>query len=108
MIDFDLIQLNHTFLLRQFLTRPVSERLGCGPDGEGNIKGHAFFSCIDWIALEAKEITPPFKPKLHSSKDVSNFDATFTSEGIAALCLSFLPPEEEGWFCFFPHSLCGV
>lgn len=35
---------------------------------------------IDWPALLAKKIRPPFEPTIKGSEDVSNFDDEFTSE----------------------------
>ena len=42
------------------------------------IKNHPFFESIDWVKLEKKEITPPFKPKIKFQGDVRNFDKMFT------------------------------
>jgi hypothetical protein len=45
----------------------MSKRLGCQPGaGEKAIKTHPFFRSIDWIALDAKQIKPPFKPRVVS------------------------------------------
>ncbi|RAL65043.1 hypothetical protein DID88_001150 [Monilinia fructigena] len=46
-----------------------------------NIAFETFFllSDIDWDALTKKLITPPFKPKLKSETDTSNFDPEFTN-----------------------------
>lgn len=48
----------------QFIDRDVSTRLGCRPDGDGfdDIRDHAWFSSINWDALEAKKSKPPFVP----------------------------------------------
>jgi len=46
------------------------------------VRQHAFFASIDWVKLEAREVEPPFKPKLRSAKDVGNFDSDFTSEKV--------------------------
>ena len=47
-----------------------------------DIKNHKFFEDIDWIKLEKKEITPPYKPKIKFAGDVSNFDTMFTEMSI--------------------------
>jgi novel protein kinase C epsilon type len=68
-------------ILRGFLTKSMSKRLGCQPGaGEKAIKTHPFFRSIDWIALDAKQIKPPFKPRVRNKRDVDNFDTDFTQE----------------------------
>lgn len=50
------------------MTKNVSRRLGCvaSQGGEQAILDHPFFKEIDWVALEAKKVKPPFKPKIVS------------------------------------------
>ncbi|EGD78676.1 AGC/PKC/ETA protein kinase [Salpingoeca rosetta] len=67
-------------ILTAFLTRPIDRRLGCGPNGDADIRGHRFFRGLDWQRLENRQIPPPFRPKVRGEKDTGNFDVEFTSE----------------------------
>lgn len=69
-------------IVKAFLTKDPSKRLGCvGADGgESAILVHPFFHRrIDWEALRRKNVKPPFRPKISSRLDTSNFDREFTS-----------------------------
>ncbi|CAJ0929798.1 unnamed protein product [Ranitomeya imitator] len=61
--------------VRLFVREP-DRRLGI----KGNIRQHCFFQLIDWERLEKREIEPPFKPKVKSVNDCSNFDKEFLNE----------------------------
>lgn len=67
-------------ILKGFMTKNCSKRLGCTASGEQSILDHPFFREIDWIKLEARQIVPPFKPTIRSKTDVRNFDTDFTKE----------------------------
>jgi len=62
------------------LERDPFSRLGCFPQNCEAIKDHPFFEEMDWVALQNKEIDPPFKPNISGDKDISNFDEEFTAE----------------------------
>lgn len=64
----------------QLLEKDPANRLGT-KEGIDEIISHPFFSSLNFDQLVAKEIEPPFKPKLSADLlDVSNFDTQFTSE----------------------------
>nr|UPI11535.1 protein kinase C, brain isozyme isoform X1 [Mythimna separata] len=65
---------------KAFLIKNPSKRLGCNARGEEDVRTHPFFRRIDWARIEARDVQPPFKPKIKHRKDVSNFDKQFTQE----------------------------
>ncbi|KAI9661127.1 MAG: hypothetical protein M1821_009454 [Bathelium mastoideum] len=64
--------------VKGLLNRNPKHRLGATDDAE-ELKRHPFFADIDWEALAKKNLVPPFKPKLKSETDTSNFDPEFTN-----------------------------
>ncbi len=69
-------------ILKGFLTKNPAKRLGCAvtQGGEQAILNHAFFKNIDWDALQARKVKPPFRPTIKTKRDVNNFDQDFTRE----------------------------
>jgi serine/threonine protein kinase len=63
-------------LLEGFLTKDPSRRLGGDVD---ELKAHPFFASINWLKLEAKELEPPFVPKLKKATDTAYFYKSFTT-----------------------------
>ncbi|CAK5023352.1 unnamed protein product [Meloidogyne enterolobii] len=69
-------------ILKGFMTKKPQRRLGCmeSQGSEDAIRAHSFFRVIDWDALEARKVKPPFRPRIKGKRDVNNFDADFTKE----------------------------
>ncbi|XP_063684266.1 protein kinase C-like 1B isoform X4 [Bolinopsis microptera] len=72
---------------------------------ESQVKSHAFFKSIDWNALEAKQIPPPFRPRVRGSRDFDNFDSMFIAEKptlspTPQSVLDTIPQEEFAGFSF--------
>lgn len=54
--------------LQSLLEKDVTIRLGSIGSSEGDIKYHPFFADINWERLERREMEPPFKPQVVSSR----------------------------------------
>ncbi|KAM6901998.1 serine/threonine-protein kinase N2 [Lycodopsis pacificus] len=65
-------------LIQKLLQKNPQMRLGGGEEDASEIKRHKFFQGMDWAALLAKHMKPPFLPVIRALKDVSNFDQEFT------------------------------
>uniref|UniRef100_A0A8C6YNC3 Protein kinase C n=1 Tax=Nothoprocta perdicaria TaxID=30464 RepID=A0A8C6YNC3_NOTPE len=74
---FQSIRMDSPFYpLLQIKEEKPERRLGA----KGNIRQHAFFQEINWEALEERKMEPPFKPRVKSPSDCSNFDKEFLNE----------------------------
>uniref|UniRef100_A0A8C5R1F0 protein kinase C n=1 Tax=Leptobrachium leishanense TaxID=445787 RepID=A0A8C5R1F0_9ANUR len=67
-------------VIRKLLKKSPERRLGAGPNDAEEIKPHPFYQEIDWDALYAKKMKPPFVPSLNDPLDVRNFDDEFTGQ----------------------------
>ncbi|KAL5013166.1 hypothetical protein ScPMuIL_007436 [Solemya velum] len=77
-------------ILSLLFERGPRERLGMPDCPAGPIRSQPFFRNIDWERLEARRLDPPFKPKIKSDSDISNFDTDFTMEKV-----QLTPPDPE-------------
>uniref|UniRef100_A0A3Q0SWH8 protein kinase C n=1 Tax=Amphilophus citrinellus TaxID=61819 RepID=A0A3Q0SWH8_AMPCI len=87
-------------IMRRLLRRSPERRLGAGERDAEEVKKHLFFRTIDWTALLAKKVKPPFVPTIQGNNDVSNFDDEFTSEAPI-----LTPPREPRVLCSEEQNL---
>lgn len=74
--------------VKGLLNRNPKHRLGAKNDAQ-DLKDHAFFKDIDFVALSQKQLTPPFKPSVESDESVANFDPEFTETDLKQM--TFIP-----------------
>ena len=72
----DDISLSAKSLLKKIFVR--KNRLGC--NGADEVKQHPFFKEINWDAVIAKKIKPPFIPNIKSCSDTKYIDVNFLEE----------------------------
>uniref|UniRef100_A0A672KZE4 protein kinase C n=1 Tax=Sinocyclocheilus grahami TaxID=75366 RepID=A0A672KZE4_SINGR len=65
-------------IIQKLLQKNPEKRLGAGEQDASEVKRHRFFQGLDWEALLAKRVKPPFLPSIKAPADVSNFDEEFT------------------------------
>lgn len=65
-------------LITKLLERDPDRRL----QDPAAIRTHPFFASINFDALAAKQIPPPFKPDVKSEMDINNIDSAFTDEPV--------------------------
>ena len=60
-----------------------NERLGSGPEDVEEIKRQPFFDQIDWVKLEARKVTPPWKPDVKTPTSVVAIAQEFIDEPVS-------------------------
>lgn len=70
-------------VIAALLHKDPVERLGCDVIDAEEIKHFPYFKTTDWRAVAMKEITPPWRPKVRNSTDVSNVAAEFRKQPLS-------------------------
>lgn len=65
-------------LIKGLLAKDPTMRIGHGSTGTADVKGHKYFKGVDWAKIEAKAVSPPFKPNVNGRDCTANFDARWT------------------------------
>merc|ERR1719380_48735 len=65
---------NAKALVKKLVTADLSKRYGNLKAGSDDILGHSWFKGLDLKKMEAKEMTPPYKPQVKDEKDMSNYE----------------------------------
>ncbi|KAH9285207.1 Serine/threonine-protein kinase N2 [Echinococcus granulosus] len=96
-------------IISQFMTKDPSRRLGVSAAGISDIKRHPFFSGLDFDALLANRVKPPFIPRLVGIEDVFNFDRHCTSElpRLTPAERSISPRDNRRYFADFDYTNDG-
>ncbi|KAJ4893164.1 Serine/threonine-protein kinase AtPK2/AtPK19 [Raphanus sativus] len=69
-------------LLKGLLQKEPERRLGSGPRGAEEIKGHKWFKGMNWKKVEAREVKPSFKPEVSGRQCIANFDKCWTDMSV--------------------------
>uniref|UniRef100_UPI00398EB744 serine/threonine-protein kinase N2 n=1 Tax=Pristiophorus japonicus TaxID=55135 RepID=UPI00398EB744 len=67
-------------VIRKLLRKNPECRLGGGEQDAEEVKKELYFREVDWEALFARRVKPPFIPKISGLNDVRNFDEEFTAQ----------------------------
>ncbi|XP_022246432.1 serine/threonine-protein kinase Sgk1-like [Limulus polyphemus] len=70
-------------ILEALLQKNKDRRLGSKNDVE-DVKNHEFFKTVNWVELEARQISPPYNPNVNGELDLKNIDPEFIKEPVPA------------------------
>lgn len=81
---------NAQLLIKKLCRENPQERLGNLKDGIQDIRKNKWYQGFHWSGIQNRTLTPPFKPRIKSPTDSSNFDHYNSSKDKA-------PEERSGW-----------
>mmetsp|Transcript_8488 Transcript_8488/g.18756 ORF Transcript_8488/g.18756 Transcript_8488/m.18756 type:complete len:563 (-) Transcript_8488:433-2121(-) len=64
-------------IISKLLTPTPTTRLGAIKEGSRDVIEHHMFASLDFVELERKHLTPPFKPVINAPTDSTNFDKDY-------------------------------
>lgn len=88
-------------LIYRLLILNPAKRLGSLSGGDHDVRSHPWLSSISRIKLVTKQIEPPWKPRITSPTDSSNFDCREDQNKRHAGNLPALRESEQAMFCRF-------
>lgn len=96
-------------LISRLLIKDPTRRLGSGDGDVDDIKKQPWFRELDWDDLLEMKIDPPYKPKLKSEMDTSNFSTEFTKENAqdSYVEAAILPEDDFNNFTYKPKAAIG-
>lgn len=80
-------------LIKGFLEKRPTERLGCLAGGYRDVKNHPFFLEVNFNKLAKKQIKAPWIPQIDDPLDISNFEQFDDDEDLKKM--KPLTPEEQ-------------
>ncbi|XP_055516211.1 serine/threonine-protein kinase N2-like [Leucoraja erinacea] len=87
-------------IIRKLLRKNPKHRLGTSDQDAEEVKKEMYFVEVDWVALFARRLKPPFVPKLNGQNDVQNFGKEFITQRpiLSFSDLRILTSQEQAMF----------
>lgn len=96
-------------IIRKLLNPNPSIRLGCLRNGAKDVKDHAFFSCVNFDKLLAREVSMPYIPdgaeSITSELDVHFKDSVDPLDIALELEMEGVPSEYDAFFAELGHDI---
>jgi len=90
--------------ISKVLQKDPKQRLGYGEVDVEDIQKHPWFVDLKWSDLLELKFPPPYKPRIRSTKDTSNFSKTFTREKVRDTYAKSISLKSEDDFTNFTYK----